>query len=153
MLKNNVLLILIFLCGCSHKKDVLPFVLPQTISESIMTPVIVEQPKPETTDVCTEMEGKGYCDAGVGAEDSLHEEVEIQADIPMEAKAVEARTETRDAQIQTEEEFMYSIDLESINLDEDLEDERQEVAPRLQRNFRDMTIYESEYLEESEDEL
>lgn len=152
MLKNNVLLILMFLCGCSHEKDVLPFVLPQTVSESIITPVIVESPKPQTADVGAETEEKGYCDAGVGAEYSLHEEVEIQADVPMETKAVEARPETKDAEVQTEEEFMDSLDLESINLDEILEDERQKIVPRLERNLSDMTIYESEYFDESEDE-
>lgn len=130
MLRSSVLLILLFISGCHHEKNEPYYLEPQAVLEPEPTPVILEAPK------------------------HSHEEVEIQADAPMETKAVEARPQMRDAQIQTEEERrMLDIDnledVESILLDEEQPEEQQEIAPR-PRSLSEYTIHQSEYLDEDE---
>ena len=105
MLRSSVFLILLTLIGCQHRKGDFFLTAPQKTSEPRITPIIVENSKPETIDVCTETEERAYCDAGIedertyhdagvgmertyhntgiGTEEPLYEEVEIQANVPI----------------------------------------------------------------------
>mgnify|MGYP006279973687 CR=1 FL=1 len=104
MLKSSLIIVLFLLVGCHHKKGDLFLTAPATIDEPNKITEITESTRRKTVDVCTGTEEKTYCDSWIGQEEPLSEEVEIQADELMETKAVEARPETRDAQVQTEEE-------------------------------------------------
>ena len=104
MLKSSLIIVLFLLVGCHHKKGDFFLTAPETIDEPNKITEITESTRRKTVDVSTETEEKTYCDSWIGQEEPLSEEVEIQADELMETKAVEARPETRDAQVQTEEE-------------------------------------------------
>lgn len=138
MLKNNVLLILMFLCGCSHKKDILPFVLPQAVSEPRITPVIVESPKPQTAGICTQTDEKVYCDGTTETEDVLTQEAGVQA-FPS----------VRDEGTQTEVE---QVESEYINDSEHAEPNQSSVPKQF--NIDDISEVQSEYIsDEEENEL
>lgn len=157
MLKNSVLLALLILAGCSHKKGDFFLATPQENPAPRITPVIIERSKSQMTDASSETERQVHSEVGVGSDALPHAEVEIQASEPMEHREVEVRPVMKDAEIQTDEPIVGKggeIDIDDMeDIESILLEEEQQEQGEIPKKWSDYTIHQSEYFEEENERL